>query len=76
MSNDKNVPAYPSLFETHRQALNEINNKYVDPIEIGNYKVYHYACYNLGACSALTVDIKADADWILLVQEKIYQCYA
>lgn len=48
----------------------------VAPIVFENLKVYHFACLNVGQSDILSIDIKADSQWVIKVQKQIYKAYA
>lgn len=45
-------------------------------MKVQGWDILHFVSYSLGDNTAVTADIKADADWMLVIQQEIYKKYA
>ena len=46
------------------------------PMKIHGWELLHFVSYSLDDNTAVSVDIKAGADWMLAIQKEIYKKYA
>ena len=45
-------------------------------MKIQGWNLIHFVSYSLDDNSAVSVDVKAGADWMLAIQQEIYKKYA